>query len=606
MKYRLALALIVIVISGMVAALVGAQQPTPEPTSTPFLNVSSVIRLDIFVRGGPGTQYIPVGHLVAGDLVKAVSRNEAADWVMITYHRSFGWIRRDLAFWVEDIDTLPVISEANLTPSPVASPNGLPTGSIILLPTETPIGNWVLLQTDAESGYVRAGPGRTYLRLGQLYTGDVVEPVGRSEDTIWIMIRFGDGFGWVRKDLVKWVDDLASLPVLLPDSLTPTITFTPSDTPTPTLTPTDTATATSTSTLTLTVTPSNTATDRPTETPSSTATLTFTPTPTSTATLESSSTPTSTATLTLVPSDTATSTPTATAIPSDTATFTPIPSDTVAPTQPPTDTPDLSTATSTEAALVVVVPTDTSIPAPTETPSSTLTPTETASVTITPSSTLTKTLLPSSTPSETSIPPSATAVTSPTTEAQVVPSASVITTAASSETPAAVKTASGAVVGSVTATPVVTIESVTPQSGLPLEAILGGIVVLLVLLYVALYWRGALAVDRYAGGFVVEHCPVCQRGHLTVETRQERLLGIPRPRRTVRCDECRSVLRETTPRHWRYAVDPIENPDLYRRYNGQELDEQALVDLANQPAQGKRNPSPRKPAAPPDFVDDDQ
>jgi hypothetical protein len=74
----------------------------------------------------------------------------------------------------------------------------------------------------------------------------------------------------------------------------------------------------------------------------------------------------------------------------------------------------------------------------------------------------------------------------------------------------------------------------------------------------------------------------------------------------VRCDECRSVLRETTPRRWRYAVDPIENPDLYRRYNGQELDEQALIDLANQPVQGNHNPTPRPPATPPDFVDDDQ
>lgn len=135
---------------------------------------------------------------------------------------------------------------------------------------------------------------------------------------------------------------------------------------------------------------------------------------------------------------------------------------------------------------------------------------------------------------------------------------------------------------------------------------MGGLLLFLVLAYVALYWRGLAAADRYANGFAVETCPVCGHGHLVVETRMERLLGIPRPRHIVRCDECRSVLRETGFRRWRYAVDPLENPDLYKRYNGQEIDEQTLVDLARQPARPADKPGPRPPAAPPSFTDDDQ
>src|SRR5215813_2994258 len=71
-------------------ALIAAQTtPTPVPTSTPTLTftptVSVVIGLDVYVRGGPGRQYVPVGHLVLGDKVTPLSRNATADWVLITY-----------------------------------------------------------------------------------------------------------------------------------------------------------------------------------------------------------------------------------------------------------------------------------------------------------------------------------------------------------------------------------------------------------------------------------------------------------------------------------------------------------------------------------------
>ncbi len=166
MKYRLTLIAIVVGLLGLGSAFSYAQN-LPAPTETPA--ASSVIQQDIFVRGGPGRDYLPVGKLLAGDRVRPLSRNTQGDWVLIVYGKSFGWIRRDLAFWVEDIDALPVMDMANLTPSPVLPTT--PTGTPRLLPTDTPAGNWVQLDGDAQSGFVRAGPGRTYLRLGQLLTG---------------------------------------------------------------------------------------------------------------------------------------------------------------------------------------------------------------------------------------------------------------------------------------------------------------------------------------------------------------------------------------------------------------------------------------------------
>ena len=140
--------------------------------------------------------------------------------------------------------------------------------------------------------------------------------------------------------------------------------------------------------------------------------------------------------------------------------------------------------------------------------------------------------------------------------------------------------------------------------GVQPEAVVGLAGILAVLAYVGLYLRGLAAVDRYKNGFVVETCPVCRRGHLHVDNRQERWFGIPRPRRVVRCDNCRSVLRETGLRRWRYAVDPTENPVLYGRYNGQEVDEETLIDLEKRPPEPAA-PGPKPPVEPPTFVDHD-
>lgn len=142
-------------------------------------------------------------------------------------------------------------------------------------------------------------------------------------------------------------------------------------------------------------------------------------------------------------------------------------------------------------------------------------------------------------------------------------------------------------------------------AGLPIEAIIGGFALVAVLIYASLYWRGLAGAERYAKGFVIDRCPVCQRGEMVVEARDERAFGIPRIRRTVRCTACRSVLRETGNRRWRYAVDPLENSALYERYNGREIDDDTLKMLASQSVRPVSPPAPRPPSTPPAFVDDE-
>lgn len=579
-----------------------------------------VIGDSVFVRSGPNDSYIPVGALYAGDKVFPLNISADGQWILIPYSNGYGWIRRDLVRWENEAQINALVPfPADFTPTPL-QPRQRPTASN---PTATPEGDYANPR-GSQSVYVRAGPGRGYLRLGQILPGENIEAVSRNESGSWIMIRFSnspgiEGFGWIGRNAAHWEDEdsLEELPIIATDELTPTLTLTPSNTPPATALPESTpevipeaVEATEDANLTPfeAVAATDTATSRPTDSP--TETSTYTDVPTATDTLTATPTPTLTQTATDVPTSTETPVPTETdaptstetPVPTDTATLTatqtntPIPTstDTAIPTDTPTSThtntaipTDTLTATHTE----TLVPTDTATltathtetPVPTDT--ATATNTLTATHTNTPIPTATDTAIPSETPTETPVVTDIFAVqaTSVAVEATGVPT---------DPTDAPIEP-----------------QTVLPSDGegtsgenprLPIELIGGGIALFLVLIYIWFYAQGLGTAGRYSDGFVVSKCPVCERGSLHIDERKTRMLGIPTVRRTVRCDECRSVLRETGSRHWRYAVDRIENPVMYDRFNGEELTDDDIERLAKQPPKGVN------PRTSPEFVDDGQ
>ena len=124
---------------------------------------------------------------------------------------------------------------------------------------------------------------------------------------------------------------------------------------------------------------------------------------------------------------------------------------------------------------------------------------------------------------------------------------------------------------------------------------------LVLMVYVVLYAFGSLGVGRYGTGFVIETCPVCQKGELSVVNRTRRTLGIPRVRRTVHCDYCGSVLRQVGRTSWRYTVDGDENPELFKRYNGREITDAELVTLGRPTRMQMVTPEPDEP---PEYLDE--
>jgi hypothetical protein len=250
---------------------------------------------------------------------------------------------------------------------------------------------------------------------------------------------------------------------------------------------------------------------------------------------------------------------------------------------------------------------------PSDTPTNELTATDTNTPTDEPTATITPTITPSDTATTTD-----TATPVPSVTPSDVPSDTPVPT----HTPTDVPTEIAAVVATNTDEPTsevteqviilpetaipteaTIIETVPDDSdggfSIPVEAMIGLTILLIVLGYIFLFWRGLVAADRYRDGFVIDECPVCKRGGLTVEEKPGRLLGIPQTRRTVRCDVCRSVLRETGAGRWRYAVDRIENPTMYDRFNGKEITDDELVRLAGNPPKGRARPTN------PEFVDED-
>ncbi|MCI0711425.1 MAG: hypothetical protein L0154_14825 [Chloroflexi bacterium] len=266
--------------------------------------------------------------------------------------------------------------------------------------------------------------------------------------------------------------------------------------------------------------------------------------------------------------------PVLSATPTPTRTFTPFPTltrtNTPTPTNTRTNTPTSSntpTNTSTRTSTLTATPSRTASPFPTRT--GTRAETSTATLTQTRTQTVTKTNTPTGTDTETL-------------------TATASATFADTETPTPSDTPSET--PTTTRVPSV-IESTRPENdtrpnedgngGIPLWAIVvGGMVTLVGGGYMVVHAWSAASLARYEDGFFLDQCPICDKGHLVLEERPYSVLGIPRVRRAVRCDNCRSVLREVRRYQWRYAVDPSASRDLYDMLNNKVIPEQKLAELS--------------------------
>ena len=138
------------------------------------------------------------------------------------------------------------------------------------------------------------------------------------------------------------------------------------------------------------------------------------------------------------------------------------------------------------------------------------------------------------------------------------------------------------------------VEDADSDEGWPPLVIAGGILVALAAVYVGTYVTQAANVAHREDGFPLTVCPVCEHGTLSLDQRHYRVLGIPRVRRVIRCDTCRSVLRQVGRGRWRYAVDGAVNAALFDRLNGRVVTVAQLQEI-----------SPEYRGAHPEYIEGD-
>ncbi|MCL4255520.1 MAG: SH3 domain-containing protein, partial [Anaerolineae bacterium] len=80
--------------------IIAQEEPTPTP------DYSYIVVEAARVRAAPSETSLSIGTLLRNARVTPYNRDESGNWVLVDYANSFGWIRRDLAVWVEDIDAL--------------------------------------------------------------------------------------------------------------------------------------------------------------------------------------------------------------------------------------------------------------------------------------------------------------------------------------------------------------------------------------------------------------------------------------------------------------------------------------------------------------------
>jgi uncharacterized protein YraI len=438
--------------------------------------------------------------------------------------------------------------------------------------------------------YVRSGPAETYNAIGAIFQNEEVKPVNRSADGTWILVEYGRGTGWIQNEGVSWQTDLSQLPLLAAD-VTPTVRATQ---PLRLLSPTPAAAQG------FVLVSDSVALVRSGPTRGYPRLGQLNPG----ALVEPVSRNQTGDWILIHFPDPITNLPGFGWIARDLVQWR---DESVIEALPIINETNLTPTATEDASIVIPSATataspsqDANITAPTNTEAPTLTETLAPTLTETPVPTVTLNL-PTATerliPSETPIPASATPelpTNTPETSSATLQTASEFMTNTPNQAP--VTETSRIIAAPVlpsptipTQTPVPTLEPTPrpieppPDTGgpgpvIPLLA-LAGITVAGGLVYLGAFARAMPELRRYEQGFVRTDCPVCERGSLIVEEKRGSTFGIPSVRRTVRCNTCRSVLREKGPQHWTYAVDRLENPAIYEQFNGREITDDELKAL---------------------------
>jgi uncharacterized protein YgiM (DUF1202 family) len=140
------------------------------------------------VRGGAGPNAIQLGQITRGQQVYVLGRNADGTWLEIQWAYGTGWVSAELM----STNGTPAVTAVETVPVTADAPYALVTATYL---------------------NVRTGPGINYAVLGQVYGGNTLTIVGRTNDNTWYQVETVYGTGWVYASYVIPRNEYGTAPV---------------------------------------------------------------------------------------------------------------------------------------------------------------------------------------------------------------------------------------------------------------------------------------------------------------------------------------------------------------------------------------------------------
>jgi uncharacterized protein YraI len=188
----------------------GASEPTPAATPQPVLTAATDLfvtsQFRVNVRSGPSTDYTIIGKLTPADSLDITGQNEDNDWLRVNFNGQEGWVFLTVVDVNGAIENAPVVEAgptAVLRDSPVPV-DASASGDVVVM---TRFNTNLRSTFSTDSDVVDVIPFNTQL-----------VPQGRTENSNWLMVSFGEQSGWVFAPILFFSSgEIETLPVLATD-----------------------------------------------------------------------------------------------------------------------------------------------------------------------------------------------------------------------------------------------------------------------------------------------------------------------------------------------------------------------------------------------------
>jgi hypothetical protein len=227
MKYFWGITLLVMLLTGIVAAQDSTATPTPTATATipapltteeaeiteapdePFTSTATVIVISAFVRAEPSEEAEMVASVFEDDLLEVIGRNVDGTWFEVRRPGrifSLGWIFAELIGWDFKSERLP-LTNAEVLPLEGEIPDSAAAPVVV---EDTGFAVFVLLEAN-----LRDEPFASGEILAVIPHSTTVPVIGRDSEGTWLFVNYRGVEGWISNINFRRPENIDAIPVYI-------------------------------------------------------------------------------------------------------------------------------------------------------------------------------------------------------------------------------------------------------------------------------------------------------------------------------------------------------------------------------------------------------